>query len=142
MFSYRPIAFAFLGLLLWAATPAAAQDWPQKVTIMGEALVLKFRDSKPGFSLLEYIPAEETLDNWHTMFAVHLHDGRAQGRTFEARKFAAHFAQMINSRKPQDPIANAMAMQSPGADSHFVDFLVSQGNMAEHNVFRFSTRRR
>jgi hypothetical protein len=57
---------------LWPPTQAqAAQSLPRSLTVLGKTLVLKdsHDDGRGGKFIAEYIPGDETFDNWTLMFA-------------------------------------------------------------------------
>lgn len=122
----------------WRPGPAAAQEWPKTVTVLGQELTLKFRDEKSGFLLLEYIPAAETLEQWTTMFAVHRYDSRVANRPFDARSTVRSLINRTLARQPGDPVAGGGAFtRKSDPQSYYADFALSEGGTVEHNVFRY-----
>lgn len=116
----------------------AAQEHspPKSVTILGTKLPLK--DSRGGGAgqqfIAEYIPKGETFDNWTMMFASRF----VPGTQLDPAASAEATAHRISARKEKgDPMANAAVFKAPDGKSIVVDFLMSEGNVIEHNVFRY-----
>jgi hypothetical protein len=122
---------------VWPPTPAqAAQSLPTSVTVLGKTLVLK--DSQgggPGDKFLaEYIPSDETFDNWTLMFASRF----VPGAGLDPMASAVATANRISARKQSgDLLANSAVFKSADGKSVVVDFLSSEGDIIEHNVFRY-----
>ena len=118
---------------------SAKSQFPATVTIMGQQLVLKNQqgDTRQGPLLLEYIPPDETFEDWDLMFAVRFVRGEHMDPEASAQATAAN----VLERRKTDPIAHATVLKNDG-DHHsaLVDFLVSSGtsaDMLEHNLWRF-----
>lgn len=117
------------------AHAAADQPVSKTVSILGKALELK--DTQGGKSgqafIAEYIPAGETFDNFTVMFASRF----TPSSTLDAMVSAQATAKRIQDRQQSDPVANAAVFKAPDNKSVVVDFLMSQGNIFEHNIFRY-----
>jgi hypothetical protein len=130
-----PVGFAAIGL--WPATPAqAAQTLPKSLTVLGKTLVLKDNHGgAPGEKFIaEYVPVDETLDNWTLLFASRFDPG--VGLDPMASALAA--ANRVSARKQSgDLLANSAVFRAGDGKSVVVDFLISEGDIVEHNVFRY-----
>jgi hypothetical protein len=115
-------------VIAWAQAPAANKP----VVVLGVPLVLKNEQRTADQYLAEYIPEGETFDNFTKMFAVW---GRLDGSTAEFQAKAK--TQFVNARKGTDPVANFNLFQSTDKKTYGVDFLISQGDVMEHNVWTF-----
>lgn len=129
------------GADLWPPTQAqAAQSLPKSLTVLGKTLVLK--DSHDGGSggkfIAEYIPGDETFDNWTLMFASRF----VPGAGLDPMASAVATANRISARKQSgDVLANSAIFKAPDGKSVLIDFLIFEGNIIEQNVFRyFNTR--
>ena len=121
-----------------SSAQAAAESSPAKtVTVLGKTLALK--DTKGGGAgekfIAEYIPANETFDNFTLMFASRF----IPDPHLDPLASAEATANRISARKQSDPLANAAVFKSDDGKSAVVDFLMSQGKVTEHNVFRYFT---
>jgi hypothetical protein len=122
---------------LFAPAPAqAAQSLPKSVIVLGKALVLKdSHGGGPGDQFIaEYIPGNETFDNWTLMFASRF----SPGAGLDPMASAMTTANRISARKQSgDLLANSAVFKSSDGKSVVIDFLTSEGNVIEHNVFRY-----
>jgi hypothetical protein len=112
---------------------------PHNLIFMGQLLALKGREGGElgQAALIEYIPANETFDNWTVMFAERFVPGKALDPKASAQATALRVQGLKLSG--QDPVANAAVFQSDDGQSVIVDFLVSSAKpqMLEHNVMRY-----
>jgi len=107
---------------------------PEAVTILDTPLVLKYHQTKNGQTIFEYTQDNETLEQWSLMFAVRV----LPGKNLSPYASVQATAQKIAARKKQgDPVANSLVMKSDDGDSYAIDFLISEGTLIEHNVFRY-----
>jgi hypothetical protein len=122
---------------LWPPTQAqAAQSLPGSLTVLGKTLVLKdSHDGGPGGKFIaEYIPGDQTFDNWTLMFASRF----IPGAGLDPMASALATANRISARKQSgDLLANSAVFKSQDGKSVVVDFLSSEGNIIEHSVFRY-----
>lgn len=131
-----------LALIVSIPTIISAQDssLPKTVTVLGETLVIKENkgSTRQGF-IAEYIPEKETFENWTIMFATRF----SPGENLDPRAAAQQTASNITARKNSgDPLANSMIMEAPDKKSIAIDFLASDRDFMEHNVWRyFKTRK-
>jgi hypothetical protein len=114
----------------------AAQSVPKSVTVLGKTLTLK--DSQGGGTggkfIAEYIPGDESFDNWTLMFASRFEPGAG----LDPMATAAAAANRISARKQSgDLLANSAIFKSADGKSVVIDFLSSEGGLIEHNVFRY-----
>ncbi|HEX5036078.1 MAG TPA: hypothetical protein VFX30_02865 [bacterium] len=109
-----------------------AETAGKSIVVLGAPLVLKNEKSTAGQYLAEYIPENETFDNFTKMFAVW---GRLDGSDAQAQMKAK--IQFVASRKGTDPLANYGAFQSDDKKTFGLDFLISEGGVMEHNVWSF-----
>ncbi len=127
----------FLFLLIFYCSIGSAQTNERillkSTEILNEELYLEFEEKSQNGMLVEYIPEEEDLKSWSVLFSIRL----AYGVDFDPKASAASTVRNINNRKGHDPIASVLAFKSSDEKSYIVDFLVSQGNIFEHNVMRF-----
>ncbi len=130
-------AISPMGIGLMPQTQAkAAESLPGSVTVLGETLVLKDRrGGGPGEKFIaEYIPGDETFENWTLMFASRF----VPGAGLDPLAAATATASRISARKQAgDPLANSSVFRSADGKSAVVDFLVSQDHIIEQNVFRY-----
>lgn len=118
----------------------AAQEitMPKSLRILGKQLVLKdCQGGGPGQKFIaEYIPENENWDNWTTMFASRFVP--SNGQKLDAQASAESTAARIMERKKNgDIMANSAVFRAPDGKSVVVDFLISEGKIIEHNVFRY-----
>jgi hypothetical protein len=114
----------------------AAQSLPGSLTVLGKTLVLKDRHggNAGGDFIAEYIPGDETFDNWTLMFASRF----VPGAGLDPLASAVAAANRISARKQSgDLIANSAVFKSQDGKSVVIDFLTSEGSIIEHNVFRY-----
>jgi hypothetical protein len=111
---------------------AGAETSGKSIIVLGSPLVLKNEKSTADQYLAEYIPLNETFDNFTKMFAVW---GRLDGSDAQAQVKAK--IQFVTSRKITDPVANYSAFQSDDKKSFGLDFLISEDALMEHNVWSF-----
>lgn len=128
--------FPVVGEMQALAADQPSSSLPKSVTVLGKTLELK--DSKgggPGEKFIaEYIPGNETFDNWSLMFATRY----VPGPNLDPMVSATATARRILARKENgDPVANAAVFKAPDNKSAVVDFLMSSGGMIEHDVFRY-----
>ncbi len=92
-------------------------------------------DHKTKGFLAEYIPANETWDNWTKMLAVRF----VPGVDLDRRASAKQTADNITALKETDPIANVNVFWNEEKKEAIVDFLISSQvpQFLEHNMFRF-----
>lgn len=119
------------------SAPAVTTENTKAVKILGTVLTLKeSQGGAPGQQFLaEYIPANETWDNWSIMYAV-----RWLPSQLSPKQAAVATAQKIKELKlAGDPVANSAVFEADDGKSVAVDFLVSskKPEMFEHNVFRY-----
>jgi hypothetical protein len=118
------------------ARAQAAESPPWSVTVLGKTLLLK---NRRGGGLgqkftAECIPAEETFETWTLMFASRF----SPGATGDPLAHATAIAGQISARKQSgDKFANSAVFKAQDSNSAAVDFLESEGNIVEHNVFRY-----
>lgn len=113
---------------------AEPHNLPSNIKVISTNLTLKESKGDRRAFIAEYIPKNETFDNWTTMFAVRFVDGKEQ----DPKAAAQNTARNINLRKEKgDMLANSMVMESPDKKSVVVDFLISDKDLIEHNVWRF-----
>lgn len=124
------IGFFLLFMCLMAAHAAA--DMPKSIAVLGTTLVLKNEKKSADLYLAEYIPEGEQFENFTKMLAVW---GRLDGSTAEFQVKAK--IQFVKDRKAKDPFANFSAFQSNDKKTYGLDFLISEGNVMEHNVWTF-----
>lgn len=117
-------------------SPAFAQDntLPKSLTIIGRSLTIKENKGDSIGFIAEYIAQNETFDNWTTMFALRF----VPGKELNPHASAIVTANKIKERKAKgDVIANSMVLESNDKKSVAVDFLISDGNIYEHNIWRY-----
>jgi hypothetical protein len=135
--SMSTMTLSALNLLCFNPAQAAPEHvLPQSVTVLGQSLVLKdTQGGGPGQKFIaEYIPKDETFDNWTSMFASRF----VPGTDLDPKASAEATAERIMDRKEKgDAMANAMVLEAPDGKSIVVDFLLSEGNIIEHNIFRY-----
>lgn len=134
---------ASIGAMTLAATDIstptqaqAAQSLPRSVTVLGKTLTLKdSQGGAPGGKFIaEYIPGDESFDNWTLMFASRFEPGAG----LDPMASAAAAANRISARKQSgDLLANSAVFKSADGKSVVIDFLSSEGGIIEHNVFRY-----
>jgi hypothetical protein len=136
------IAALVLAVLTVCPCPAGAvqnQSLPKTVSVLGKTLTLK--DSKGGGAaqpfIAEYIPSEETWDNWTTMFSSRFIPGKQLNAMVSAQSTAA---KITARREKGDVVANAAVFQTDDGKSVVVDFIMSEGKVYEHNVWRYFTK--
>jgi hypothetical protein len=118
---------------------AVASPTQKSVTILGKTLSTKGKEGgAPGQpALCEYIPANETFDNWTLMFALRF----TPGDKLDPKASAILTAEKVKSLRAssKDPVANAAVFESKDGKSVNVDFLTSSAKpeVFEHNVFRY-----
>ena len=121
----------------WAdAQVPMSQTLPKSLTVLSHPLTLK--DTKGGAAgqpfIAEYIPGNETFDNWTMMFASRF----VPGQDLDPKVSATTTARKIIARRETgDTVANAAVFEAKDGKSVVVDFLISQGNVFEHNIFRY-----
>ncbi len=119
------------------ASHAAEKVLPQSVTVLGKPLALKdHKGNCPATPCIaEYIPNDQTFDNWTILFATRF----VPGPGLDPNASAAATARKVQSEKATDPLANAALYESKDGKGAIVDFLVSsqKQNFIEHNVFRY-----
>jgi hypothetical protein len=111
---------------------------PKELTMLGQKLSLKNAKSTEAGFVAEYIPKQETWENWTLMLAV-----RTYTAALTPAQAVAMKAEEIAGRKAQgDAIANSMTFRKTDAtrEVHVIDFLMSQGPIVEHNIMSFSKR--
>jgi len=124
--------------ILSAVSGAAAAEsgLPKQVTVLGQVVTLKEESDhgEQGF-IAEYIPANETWDNWTKMFAVRF----IPGVDLDPIASAKQTADNINALKETDPVANVNVFVHEAKREAITDFLISNAapKFLEHNVFRF-----
>ena len=121
---------------------AAAQNYsyaqdnslPKNITVLGKKLNLKQNSGDDQKFLAEYIPENETFENWTLMFAIR----HIAGDHFDPKATAVQAANNIAQRKAEgDLYANSMILAAPDGKSVAIDFLVSDKDLLEHNVWRY-----
>jgi hypothetical protein len=128
--------FALFVLFLGSPSLAAAakpRSQQKSIEILGSTLVLKDEKKSATQYLAEYIPANETLDDFTKMFAVW---GQFDGSSALSQVKAK--IQFVDSRKGSDPVANFKVFQYEDKKSYGLDFLISQGGLMEHNVWYYT----
>jgi hypothetical protein len=138
----RLISTAFISTALLSvfavvfdASAEQAVPLPKDVKILGTTLSLKESkgDEKRGF-IAEYIPEGETFDDWTLMFAVRYQ----AGPEMDPKAAAAAAAKNVDNRKGNgDLVANSMVLAGPDGKSFAIDFMISEKNIYEHNVWRY-----
>jgi hypothetical protein len=112
------------------------ESLPKSLTVLSKTLALK--DTKGGAAgkpfIAEYIPDNETFDNWTLMFATRFMPGADLDPEVSATATARR---IIARRDSGDTVANAAVFKAKDGKSVVVDFLISQGNVFEHNLFRY-----
>lgn len=120
--------------------PEAKSESPKEIMASMDFLGVPLRlahkemapDNKGG--LVEYIPAGETLQSWTKMFAArHIPQGE-----FNSQKMATLVHERNLKRKAAgDPMANSVMMRNEAIKATVVDFVVSEGDVVEHNIFYY-----
>lgn len=119
-----------------------ADGMPEKIVVMGQDLRLKFQegDAKKGF-IAEYIPQNETWDNWRLLYAVRF----TPNKNIDLISIGQEVMKNIAKKKKEgDPIANGRIFRNIKESSIGVDFLISSLGTPEkelfyeHNVFIYS----
>lgn len=142
-FLLNAVVFLFLSLFfshlfIPAALAAPETSMPKSLTILGKQVVLKdCQGGGPGQKFIaEYIPENENWDNWTSMFASRYVPGN--GQKLDALASAEATAARITERKKNgDIMANSAVFKAPDGKSVVVDFLISEGKIIEHNIFRY-----
>ena len=107
----------------------------KSVTVLGKSLSLKDSQGVPGQRFIaEYIPSGETFDNWTLMFATRFVTGTQVDPTASAK---AIFNRILVRKQTGDLLANAAVFKPPDGKSVVVDFLLSEGKIVEHDVWRY-----
>lgn len=118
-----------------AAKSATDASLPKTLKFMGKSLEVKNNQRGPsGEFIAEYIPADETWDNWTSMYACRLLPGNGLDPEASAKATAAR---IMERKQGGDTVANAAVFKQNDGKSVAVDFLVSQGPMLEHNIFLY-----
>lgn len=124
-----------LALLCAYATAfhAAQAGFPDQISVLGASLDHTFQQEVKTGLLVEYIKPEESLNNWTLMFAVRYF----AGPELDPRGSAEVVARRVDAWKATDPVANFMVLRAPDGKSFVIDFLVSDEDVLEQNVFRY-----
>ena len=104
-----------------------ASPFTKDVTYEGRKLVKKFENG----AMAEYIPQNESLDNWTKMFAVRVH-----GSATSAEKTINQIKEAITSGKA----SQAKVIQSYSNSEkniHVIVFTLGDQNILEYNVLRY-----
>lgn len=122
--------FSILSAVLFSSLSFAKPTYPEKVTFLGKELVGKHIQGVDGETIAEYIPAKETLEKYHLMFAI-----RYQDLKITAQQMQQGLGKQIEKRKAEgkDPIANYSLFEKD--KNYAVDFVISVNDVIEHNIF-------
>lgn len=106
----------------------------QKVIVLnGVKFTLKDEKKSSQSYLAEYLPDGENFDQFNQMFAVW---GSKDSTTLSDQVKAK--VQFVNSRKSTDPVANFKLFVGDDKKSYGLDFMISEGNIIEHNLWYFT----
>ena len=121
-------------LLLAPYSLAQDNTLPKSITILDKSLSIKENKGDSVGFIAEYIPKNETFDNWTTMFAIRF----VGDKELDPMSSAVTTSNKIKERKAKgDKIANSIILQSNDKKSIAVDFFISDGDIYEHNVWRY-----
>ncbi|MFM7289715.1 MAG: hypothetical protein ACKO6B_00600 [Planctomycetia bacterium] len=103
-----------------------------RVHFDGQIMELASVGSNDGLTLLEFIPADQTLDDWTSLAAIHAYGGRPVGLQQRADALVAQ----IRRAHPEAPI---VSLDSPDSRQKVVCFALWDAGDAtvEFNVFAF-----
>ena len=121
----------------------ATNGLPDKITILGQELVLKNEgvDADGGF-LAEYIPSFSTWDDWTLLFAIRIFPGP----NFDPDALAQEKVGQILAMKQTQPLSNGQAWKKPDGKTALADFIECSPDftsdlhhgLMEHNFWRYS----
>ena len=123
---------SFVAVLLACcfATACLAAD-PQKprIEFQEETYELAFAQANQFEAINEYIPEEETLEEWSSLIAIRTYAGRKDYRELAGR--------LVQALKQKNPLAKAAIHTSPDGKRSMVDFVTwdIEAEVTEFNVF-------
>lgn len=89
-----------------------------------------------AYYIQEYVPAGESVENFHQMLTIHLFNVGIDPRDAVQQK-----VQELERRKTTDVVCNYAVTESPDGKEFIVDFLLSESKaekiVAEFNVYRY-----
>jgi hypothetical protein len=113
-------------------------ELPREITFNSMKLVRKTNQKTPDMLLAEYIPAGETLENWTVLLAIRWQ----KVPPIDLGAKAISVGDLIQARKAAgDPVANAVVMKTADGSASAVDFMLSEGEILEHDIQRYSNGR-
>ena len=134
------MALAMLGL---TAIPAFAQapdrlGVPGPIDFEGDAYRLAWSaEPSPNYIKQEYLPAGQTVDRYEQMILVETVAGVAVTDAVRAQ------VEMLNKRKPSDPLVNMDLIENKATGEALLDFIVSAKDangeyIVEWNAYRYA----
>jgi len=132
---------AFLTIVVGAAGPVSAADHSpaenaavasqETIQVDGEPLILAFEGETDGDTIKEFIPADQTLENWTQLAAV-----RHYADLDDPKALAGAVVRKLRERNPP---ANFELLENESTDDIVLDFIVwpEDGAFVEFNVFLY-----
>lgn len=113
------------------AAPSRAAEAIVSVQFDGESYPSQFASAVPGMKLVEYVRADETVDNWTKLLAVR--------EWPEHREPAAAAAELARRLNEANPLARHRLLTKEDGQEALIDFLTwpEDGGYMEFNIFRY-----
>jgi hypothetical protein len=125
----------FMSIALFAFVPASVVDYisvPGPVVFHKESYALAWSFSDKNYYKQEYIRAGDSLEKFNKMILIDVLVGGLTPKGLVAEKI-----QEIEKRKGQDSVANYKSFENDKTGEYVLDFLVSEGELYEWNVYRY-----
>ena len=124
-----------LGILCACITVvyAASSGFPNQISLLGASLEHTFQQEVKTGLLVEYTKPEESEDDWTLLFAIRYFSGPE----LDPLDSAEAAARRVEAWKANDPVANSLVLRAPDGKSFVIDFLFSNDDVLEQNVFRY-----
>lgn len=123
-------------VLIFFSLSALAQTkptYPSSLHFLEKELVLKDQQFNNGASIAEYTAKSDSLKRYSVLFAV-----RYETKKLDLKAAATALAEKaVKRRSTGDTLANAQVFENQKKGVCVVDFLMSENNVVEHNIFSY-----
>lgn len=132
-------AFLFLAVISFAQNTKkdTIMDYlsvPGPISFEKEVYILKFSHFDKNYYKQEYIREEDTLKKFNKMILIDVLQGDLTPKDLVAKKIKE-----IEGRKGKDPVANYQTFDNKETGEYMLDFLMSEGDLYEWDVYRYKT---
>ncbi|WP_254510455.1 hypothetical protein [Anatilimnocola floriformis] len=125
----RLFAATAVAVFCFAGFCQAAEGRKPQIEFQEETYVLAFSQANQFEALNEYVPENETIDEWSSLIAIRTYSGRKDYRELAGR--------LVQALKQKNPQARAAVLMSPDGKRTKVDFVTwdTAAEITEFNIF-------